>query len=109
MYSPDERPSSTRAAPAKKRIWSTIGGISSLVVSPTGLPVLRASAATSRAPACSTVSAIASSAACRSAGVVRFHSANAAEAAENAASTSAAVDRGAEAYTSPVAGSTTSV
>ena len=29
MYSPAERPSSTRAAPAKNRIWSTIGGISS--------------------------------------------------------------------------------
>ena len=29
MYSPADRPSSTRAAPAKNRIWSTIGGISS--------------------------------------------------------------------------------
>ena len=29
MYSPAERPSSIRAAPAKNRIWSTIGGISS--------------------------------------------------------------------------------
>ena len=32
MYSPLERPSSTRAAPAKNRIWSTIGGISSDIV-----------------------------------------------------------------------------
>ena len=30
MYSPAERPSSTRAAPAKNRSWSTAGGISSL-------------------------------------------------------------------------------
>src|ERR1039457_4286141 len=28
MYSPAERPSSIRAAPAKNRIWSTIGGVS---------------------------------------------------------------------------------
>ena len=39
MYSPADRPSSTRAAPAKNRIWSTIGGISSDSVSPSGLPV----------------------------------------------------------------------
>ena len=39
MYSPAARPSSMRAAPAKNRIWSTIGGISSLAVSPSGLPV----------------------------------------------------------------------
>jgi hypothetical protein len=30
MYSPADRPSSIRAAPAKNLIWSTIGGISSL-------------------------------------------------------------------------------
>ena len=39
MYSPLDRPSSTRAAPAKNRIWSTIGGISSDMVSEIGLPV----------------------------------------------------------------------
>ena len=39
MYSPADRPSRTRAAPAKKRIWSTLGGSSSLAVSPSGLPV----------------------------------------------------------------------
>ena len=39
MYSPAERPSSIRAAPAKNRIWSTIGGISSDRVSAIGLPV----------------------------------------------------------------------
>ena len=47
MYSPAERPSSIRAAPAKKRIWSTIGGISSVRVSPIGLPVFSHSAAIS--------------------------------------------------------------
>ena len=39
MYSAGGPPSSTRAAPAKNRIWSTIGGISSLAVSAYGLPV----------------------------------------------------------------------
>ena len=43
MYSPAALPSSTRAAPAKNRIWSTIGGISSLAVSACGLPVFSAS------------------------------------------------------------------
>ena len=47
MYSPVALPSSTRAAPAKKRIWSHIGGISSLSVSPFGLPVFSASISTS--------------------------------------------------------------
>ena len=39
MYSPVALPSSSRAAPAKKRSWSTIGTSSSLRVSPSGLPV----------------------------------------------------------------------
>src|SRR3954466_3909219 len=39
MYSALARPSSTRAAPAKKRSWSTIGGISSLAVRGNGLPL----------------------------------------------------------------------
>ncbi len=42
MYSPADRPSSTRAAPEKNRIWSIIGGISSDRVRATGLPVLPA-------------------------------------------------------------------
>ena len=46
MYSPLARPSSTRAAPAKNRIWSTIGGISSDIVRPIGLPVFSDSMAT---------------------------------------------------------------
>jgi hypothetical protein len=47
MYCPAERPSSSRAAPAKKRIWSMAGGSSSLRVRPSGLPVFCDSAATS--------------------------------------------------------------
>ena len=39
MYSPPDLPSRTRAAPAKKRIWSTIGPISSDMVREEGLPV----------------------------------------------------------------------
>ena len=39
MYSPPDLPSRIRAAPAKKRIWSTIGGISSDMVSENGFPV----------------------------------------------------------------------
>ena len=58
MYSAVARPSSIRAAPAKNRIWSTIGGSSSLLVSPIGLPVLRASVATSASASRSTASAI---------------------------------------------------
>ena len=45
MYSPALRPSSTRAAPAKNRIWSSAGGISSVRVSSIGLPVFSHSAA----------------------------------------------------------------
>src|ERR1022692_4645580 len=70
MYSPAERPSSIRAAPAKNLIWSTIGGISSDLVSPTGLPVFSDSAATNSSARASMASAIRSSARLRSAGVV---------------------------------------
>ena len=68
MYSPAERPSSIRAAPAKKRIWSTIGGISSARVSPIGLPVFSDSAAISSSARASNASAIFSRAFWRSAG-----------------------------------------
>ena len=70
MYSPAARPSSTRAAPAKNRIWSTIGGISSLAVSAHGLPVFCASSRTSSSARASMASAICSSARWRSLGVV---------------------------------------
>ena len=96
MYSPAARPSSTRAAPAKKRIWSTIGGISSLAVSAIGLPVfsrLEGDELLGVAPRCA--SAIFSSACWRSAGVVRPSSSNASAAARTRASTSAAPQTGA--------------
>ncbi len=81
MYSPADLPSRIRAAPAKNRIWSSIGGISSASVTWLGLPVLRPSAATRSAAAFSTSSANPSSAFCRCEGVVRFQSANAVAAA----------------------------
>ncbi len=46
MYSAAALPSSSRAAPAKNRIWSTIGPISSALVSGAGLPQFSTSAAT---------------------------------------------------------------
>ena len=70
MYSPAARPSRTRAAPAKNRIWSTIGGISSAAVTAIGLPVFSLSRAISSSAFASTTSAIRSRAACRSDGVV---------------------------------------
>ena len=90
MYSPADRPSSTRAAPAKNRSWSTIGGISSLAVSARGLPVLRHSASRSSSVRASIASAILSSARWRSAGVVSRQPSNASAAAVMARSTSAA-------------------
>ena len=77
MYSPCDLPSSTRAAPAKNRIWSTIGGISSDIVSDTGLPVFSLSMATSSSAFSSITSASLSSARCRSLGVDHRHVSNA--------------------------------
>ena len=57
MYSPALRPSSSRAAPAKKRIWSSAGGISSSRVSSIGLPVFSHSAAMSSSARASIASA----------------------------------------------------
>ena len=68
------RPSSSRAAPAKKRIWSTIGGISSAIVSGERLAgVLATRSATSSSARASIASAIRSRARLRSDGVVRCH------------------------------------
>src|ERR1700704_776208 len=108
MYSPADRPSSTRAAPAKKRNWSTIGGISSVAVSSRGLPVLRHSASGSPSALASPASAIFSRARCRCEGVVSRQTSNAAAAAAMAWSTSAGPETGADANTSPVLGSTRS-
>ena len=106
-YSPADRPSSTRAAPAKKRSWSTLGGTSSVLAMASGLPVLRHSAAVSSPARRSTASANLSRASERSAGVLSRQVPNAACAARIASSTSAADDTGAAAYASPVLGSTT--
>ncbi len=108
-YSPAARPSSTRAAPAKNRIWSTIGGISSLAVSAHGLPVFSASSLTSSSEASSIASAILSSAFCRSLGVVSRHPSNALAAAAYARSTSSAPEIGAWATTWAVLGSMSSL
>ena len=81
MYSPAALPSRTRAAPAKNRSWSTIGGISSLAVSALILPVFSDSRAMSSSACASIESANFSSACWRSLGVVRPHSANAVSAA----------------------------
>ena len=89
MYSPAERPSSIRAAPAKNLIWSTIGGISSDVVSAIGLPVFSDSAATKSAARASSASAIRSSARLRSDGVASRQPSNASAGRATAASTSA--------------------
>ena len=88
MYSPADLPSRTRAAPAKKRIWSTIGGISSALVTWSGLPVFLPSAATRSSAARSTSSAKSSSAFWRTEGVDLLQSLKARSAAAYAASTS---------------------
>ena len=104
MYSPADRPSSIRAAPAKNLIWSTIGGISSEAVSASGFPVFWDSALTNSSARDSIASAILSRARLRSAGVVSRHPSKAAAAEDTAASTSVSPDTGAVANTSPVLG-----
>ena len=69
MYSPALLPSRWRAAVAKKRIWSTIGGISSLRVRWVGLPQFSTSSAISSSARASTASAMRNSASERSLGV----------------------------------------
>ena len=108
-YSPADRPSSSRAAAAKNRSWSTDGGSSSDSVSATGLPVFLVSASVISSARFSTASANFSMARLRSAGVLSRQVSNAAAAAWRASSTSAALDTGACAYASPVLGSITSL
>ena len=108
-YSPADRPSRLRAAPAKNRIWSIIGGSSSDAVSPIGLPVLRDSAAMNSSARASSASAIFRRASCRSPGVESRHTSKPACAAVQARSMSSALERGAVANTSPVQGSIRSV
>jgi hypothetical protein len=103
-YSPADLPSRILAAPAKKRIWSTIAGISSSIVSPRGLPVFSDSARTSSSARSSMASAILSSASCLSDGVESRQDSKARPATSNALSTSAPFETGASANASPVAG-----
>ncbi|CAM5660864.1 hypothetical protein SALBM217S_01497 [Streptomyces griseoloalbus] len=109
MYSPAERPSSIRAAPAKKRIWSTIGGISSVRVSPTAVGVLHLGRD-------EFLGALLEGVRDLQQGLLPLGRGGVAPAGEGlgggrhlAASTSACPDSGAVAYASPVAGLTTSV
>ncbi len=99
MYSPAERPSSTRAAPAKKRIWSTSGGSSSSAVRPSGLPVFSLSTRTNSSARASMASAIRSIARWRSDGVESRQVSKARAAAAKAASTSSCPLSGAVAKT----------
>ncbi|UMG94434.1 hypothetical protein MF408_10875 [Nocardioides sp. TF02-7] len=80
-YSPADLPSSSRAAPAKKRKWSELGGSSSSMVSPNGLPVSRTSTRPISSARTSIASAIRSSAVARSLGVASAHPSKAASAA----------------------------
>ena len=109
MYSPADLPSSTRAAPAKNRSWSSIGGISSLAVRACGLPVFSPSRRTKSSARASMASANFSRAVWRSPGVVSPHVSKAVAAAAYARSTSAWVLTGALATTVAVEGSTMSV
>src|SRR5919201_3107198 len=108
MYSPAERPSRTRAAPAKKRRLSEQTGISSFAYA-SGLPTFRDSSSASSSACSSIASASFSNDSARSAGVVSSHWGSARFAAWTARSTSAAEARGTSAIVSPVAGLSTSI
>ena len=108
MYSPAALPSMQRAAPAKKRSWSTIGGTSSSSVVLRGLPASSDSRSAISSPRSSNASASFSSIAWRSPGVVFSQSVAALRAALTALSTSSLVESGALAITSPFAGLVTS-
>ncbi len=81
MYSPADRPSSSREAPAKNLKWSEAYGISSDIVSPSGLPVSLHSTALISSIRFSMAWAMLSSAFPRSWGVVSPQPSNAASAA----------------------------
>ena len=108
MYSPAARPSMQRAAPAKKRRLSAITGTSSSITALRGLPASAASRSAISSPRSSIRSAMRSSARARSPGGVAAQPSKAFFAALTARSTSALVESGASAITSPVAGFTTS-
>src|SRR5580765_301312 len=108
MYSPADLPSSTRAAPAKKRMLSVATGISSLAYE-SGLPTFSDSSSAISSACSSSASASLSSISARSPGVVSIHSTRAFFAAWTAWSTSSADARGTSAITSPVDGLRTSI
>src|SRR5688572_21908449 len=103
MYSPAERPSSRRPAPAKKRMLSEQTGISSAAYD-SGLPTFCDSICASSSVCSSITSATLSSTSARSPGVFSRHSGSALAAALTARSTSASVPFGTSAIPSPVAG-----
>src|SRR5438046_7102184 len=108
MYSPADLPSSTRAAPAKKRKLSEQTGSSSFAYE-SGLPTFRDSSSASSSVCSSLASASFKSISARSPGVVSRHSTRAFFAAWTARSTSSALAFGTSAITSPVAGFRTSI
>src|SRR5258708_7564751 len=105
MYSPAARPSSGRAAPAKKRKQSAMGGISSDFVAPRGLPTFSDSMRASSSPCSSIALASLSRRSLRSRGVLLDQTSSyALRAAATARSTSCSVPLGTCAMTLPVAG-----
>src|SRR6266542_1144886 len=108
MYSPADLPSSSRAAPAKKRRLSEQTGSSSFAYV-SGLPTFCDSSSASSSVCSSMASASFSSASARSAGVVSSHSGRADFAASTALSTSVWEPRGTSAIVSPVEGFSTSI
>src|SRR5262245_725605 len=108
MYSPAARPSIVRAAPAKKRSWSIMGGISSSNVTWRGLPASLVSQSVISSARSWNASASFRSSSWRWDGVVYCQVSNAPRAAFTARSTSSSVESGACAMTSPFAGLITS-
>ena len=105
MYSPALRPPATRAAPAKNRRLSTIGGISSAIVTSAGLPAFSDSIFTNSSALDSIASASLSRASWRSFGVESNQvSSNAVLAAATALLASSAVASWTLAITAPVWG-----
>ena len=95
MYSPADLPSRWRAAPAKKRIWSTSWGISSAIVTASGLPVFSHSTRTRSSARASRASAMRKRARLRWEGVASRQAGKAAAAVSMARSMSFGPDTGA--------------
>src|SRR5690606_12905777 len=108
MYSPAEVPARMRAAPAKKRKWSALGGSSSERVAAIGLPVSLTSIATISSACASIASAMRSRASWRSAGGVSRPGSQARAAARTARAASPAPAAAAPAEAPPALGATSS-